>query len=88
MREKRGICNLERIDNRALVRDKAWEFPFVLGQPLYVGSTQVNINPVAIRRSPPRPSRPLAPRSSFPGCSLRHRRLVLTRSTSHDRHPT
>lgn len=49
MRAKRGICNLERIDNRALVRDKAWEFPFVLGQPLYVGSTQVNINPVAIR---------------------------------------
>nr|WP_230956050.1 hypothetical protein [Burkholderia cepacia] len=90
MRAKRGICNLERIDSRALVRDKAREFPFVLGQPLYVGSTQVNINPVAIRRSPlpPRPSRPLAPRSSFPGCSLRHRRLVLTRSTSHDRHPT
>lgn len=55
MREKHGICNLERIDNRALVRDKAWEFPFVLGQPLYVGSTQVNINPVAIRRSPLRP---------------------------------
>lgn len=55
MREKRGICNLERIDNRALVRDKAREFPFVLGQPLYVGSTQVNINPVAIRRSPLRP---------------------------------
>ena len=39
----------ELIDSRALVRDKAWEFLFVLGQPLYVGSTQVNINPVAIR---------------------------------------
>jgi hypothetical protein len=24
------------------------EFLFVLGQPLYTGSTQVNINPVAI----------------------------------------
>ncbi|GAA5235154.1 hypothetical protein GCM10025795_34190 [Verticiella sediminum] len=31
------------------VFDKAWEFLFVLGQPLYVGSAQVNINPVAIR---------------------------------------
>ncbi|VVM71665.1 hypothetical protein PS639_01807 [Pseudomonas fluorescens] len=44
-----GIYNLELIDSRALVRDKAWEFMFVLGQPLYKGSTQVNINPVAIR---------------------------------------
>ncbi|HEB3532121.1 TPA: cyclase family protein [Burkholderia cenocepacia] len=49
MLAKRGIYNLELIDSRALVRDKAWEFLFVLGQPLYVGSTQVNINPVAIR---------------------------------------
>ncbi|AXF25825.1 hypothetical protein CUJ89_36060 [Burkholderia pyrrocinia] len=40
---------LELIDSRALVRDKAREFLFVLGQPLYVGSTQVNIDPVAIR---------------------------------------
>jgi kynurenine formamidase len=45
---KRGIYNLELIDSRALVRDKVWEFLFVLGQPLYVGSTQVNVNPVAI----------------------------------------
>nr|WP_244111661.1 hypothetical protein [Burkholderia cepacia] len=45
----RSIYNLERIDCRALVRDKAREFLFVLGRPLYVGSTQVNINPVAIR---------------------------------------
>ncbi|MDR1693625.1 MAG: cyclase family protein [Lactobacillaceae bacterium] len=45
---KRGIYNLELIDSRPLVRDKIWEFLFVLGQPLYVGSTQVNINPVAI----------------------------------------
>ncbi|QQE91214.1 cyclase family protein (plasmid) [Azotobacter chroococcum] len=49
MLAKRGIYNLELIDSRALVRDKAWEFLFVLGQPLYVGSTQVNINPVTIR---------------------------------------
>ncbi|WP_322022729.1 cyclase family protein [Burkholderia sp. BCC1977] len=49
MLAKRGIYNLELIDSRALVRDHAWEFLFVLGQPLYVGSTQVNINPVAIR---------------------------------------
>ncbi|SER57895.1 Putative cyclase [Azotobacter beijerinckii] len=49
MLAKRGIYNLELIDSRALVRDKAWEFLFVLGQPLYVGSIQVNINPVAIR---------------------------------------
>lgn len=45
---KKGIYNLELIDSRSLVRDQIWEFLFVLGQPLYVGSTQVNINPVAI----------------------------------------
>jgi kynurenine formamidase len=49
MLAKRGIYNLELIDTRALVRDKAFEFLFVLGQPLYKGSTQVNVNPVAIR---------------------------------------
>lgn len=49
MLAKKGIYNLELIDSRALVRDKAWEFLFVLGHPLYTGSTQVNINPVAIR---------------------------------------
>lgn len=49
MLARRGIYNLELIDSRALVRDQAWEFLFVLGQPLYVGSTQVNVNPVAIR---------------------------------------
>lgn len=45
---KRGIYNLELIDTRPLVKQKIWEFLFVLGQPLYVGSTQVNVNPVAI----------------------------------------
>ncbi|WP_081739517.1 cyclase family protein [Methylobacterium sp. 10] len=49
MLAKNGIYNLELIDSRALVRDKAYEFLFVLGQPLYKGSTQVNVNPVAIR---------------------------------------
>jgi kynurenine formamidase len=49
MLAQRGIYNLELIDSRAPVRDQAWEFLFVLGQPLYVGSTQVNVNPVAIR---------------------------------------
>jgi kynurenine formamidase len=49
MLAKKGIYNLELIDSRALVRDKAFEFMFVLGQPLYKGSTQVNINPIAIR---------------------------------------
>ncbi|MGL5233972.1 MAG: cyclase family protein [Empedobacter falsenii] len=48
MLAKKGIYNLELIDTRPLVKDKVWEFLFVLGQPLYVGSTQVNINPVAI----------------------------------------
>lgn len=48
MLAKRGIYNLELIDSRLLVKDKIWEFLFVLGQPLYIGSTQVNINPVAI----------------------------------------
>jgi len=48
MLAKKGIYNLELIDSRPLVRDKVFEFLFVLGQPLYKGSTQVNINPVAI----------------------------------------
>lgn len=48
MLAKQGIYNLELIDTRPLVKDQVWEFMFVLGQPLYVGSTQVNVNPVAI----------------------------------------
>jgi len=48
MLAKRGIYNLELIDTRPLVEQQVWEFLFVLGQPLYVGSTQVNVNPVAI----------------------------------------
>jgi kynurenine formamidase len=45
---KKGVYNLELIDTRSLVKEKVWEFLFVLGQPLYIGSTQVNVNPVAI----------------------------------------
>jgi kynurenine formamidase len=48
MLAKNGIYNLELIDTRPLVRDGVYAFLFVLGQPLYKGSTQVNINPVAI----------------------------------------
>ena len=48
MLAKNGIYNLELIYTRPLVRDGVFEFLFVLGQPLYKGSTQVNINPVAI----------------------------------------
>lgn len=48
MLAKNGIYNLELIDTRPLVRDGVFEFLFVLGQPLYKGSTQVNINSVAI----------------------------------------
>ncbi|WP_421407567.1 cyclase family protein [Agrobacterium tumefaciens] len=48
MLAKNGIYNLELIDTRPLVRERVFEFLFVLGQPLYKGSTQVNINPVAI----------------------------------------
>ncbi|SFP18269.1 cyclase family protein [Variovorax sp. 770b2] len=48
MLARHGIYNLELIDTRALLREGVREFLFVLGQPLYTGSTQVNINPVAI----------------------------------------
>lgn len=49
MLAKKGIYNLELIDTRELVKDNAFEFLFVMGHPLYKGSTQVNINPVAIK---------------------------------------
>jgi kynurenine formamidase len=48
MLAKSGVYNLELIDSRALVRDRVWEFLFVLGQPRYTGTTQVTVNPVAI----------------------------------------
>ena len=46
---KNGIHILEVIDTRALARDQAKEFLFVLGQPLLKGAVQAIINPIAIR---------------------------------------
>lgn len=46
---KNGIYILENMDTRALAKDEAWEFLFVLGQPRFVGAVQAVINPVAIR---------------------------------------
>ena len=44
-----GIYLLENMDTRALARDGASEFLFVLGQPRLYGSVQAIINPIAIR---------------------------------------
>ena len=46
---KNGVHILEVMDTRALARDQAREFLFVLGQPLLKGAVQAIINPVAIR---------------------------------------
>ena len=46
---KNGVYILENMDTRALAKDEAWEFLFVLGQPRFVGAVQAIINPVAIR---------------------------------------
>ena len=46
---KNGIHILEVMDTRALARDGAREFLFVLGQPLLRGAVQAIINPIAIR---------------------------------------
>lgn len=46
---KNGVYILENMDTRALAKDQAWEFLFVLGQPRFVGAVQAVINPVAIR---------------------------------------
>lgn len=46
---KHGIHILEVMDTRALARDQAKEFLFVLGQPLLKGAVQAIINPIAIR---------------------------------------
>lgn len=46
---KNGIYILENIDTEALVKDKAWEFMFVLGQSRMTGGVQAIINPTAIR---------------------------------------
>lgn len=46
---KNGVHILEVMDTRALARDGAKEFLFVLGQPLLRGAVQAIINPIAIR---------------------------------------
>jgi kynurenine formamidase len=46
---KNGVHILEVMDTRALARDRATEFMFVLGQPLLKGAVQAMINPIAIR---------------------------------------
>ena len=46
---KNGVHILEVMDTRALARDQAKEFLFVLGQPLLKGAVQAIINPIAIR---------------------------------------
>jgi kynurenine formamidase len=44
-----GTYILENINTAELVKDKAWEFLFVLGQNKYKGAVQAMINPVGIR---------------------------------------
>lgn len=44
-----GIFILENMDTRALARDKAYEFMFVLGVTRMRGAVQMMINPTAIR---------------------------------------
>lgn len=46
---RNGIYILENMNTGPLVRDKAWEFMFVLGVSRITGSVQAIINPVAIR---------------------------------------
>lgn len=46
---KNGICILETMDTRELVKDKGWEFLFVLGPARMRGAVQMMINPIAIR---------------------------------------
>ena len=44
-----GTYILENINTAELVKDRAWEFMFVLGHNKYQGAVQSMINPVAIR---------------------------------------
>lgn len=46
---KNGIYILENVDTAELVKDKAWEFMFVLGHSRITGGVQAIINPTAIR---------------------------------------
>jgi len=47
--KENGIYILETMNTGPLVRDKAFEFLFVLGQAKLEGAVQMIINPVAIR---------------------------------------
>jgi len=46
---KHGVHILENINTKELVKDKAYEFLFVLGTPKFEGAVQAIINPIAIR---------------------------------------
>jgi kynurenine formamidase len=46
---KKGVHILENINTAPLVADGVKEFLFVLGQPRFVGTVQVVVNPIAIR---------------------------------------
>ncbi len=46
---KNGIVIFESMDTRELVKDKGWEFLFVLGAARIRGTVQMIINPIAIR---------------------------------------
>ncbi len=46
---KNGIVMFESMDTRELVKDKGWEFLFVLGPARIRGAVQMIINPIAIR---------------------------------------
>jgi kynurenine formamidase len=46
---RNGIYILENMNTGPLVKDKAWEFMFVLGAARITGGVQAIINPVAIR---------------------------------------
>ena len=43
------IVIFEALDTRELVKDKGWEFLFVLGPARMRGAVQMIINPIAIR---------------------------------------
>ncbi len=46
---KQGIVLFEAMDTRELVKEKAWEFMFVLGAARVRGAVQMIIDPIAIR---------------------------------------
>ena len=46
---RNGIYILENMNTGPLVKDKAWEFMFVLGASRITGGVQAIVNPVAVR---------------------------------------